>query len=1245
MGIENANDLDPTVGKRDFYLEIDSMDLHPVDIKAMNDVIKLYADATTSPEIIAGDIPCTTADCGIALHIWLDQGRLIAKFVDEGSAGFDSGERIYHDKDDSGDVSLGDIRLLNFDSILLLDNDSTVDSTGSSDFGDLLTDPGNVPSDALEHKDEIVVWRDRDSRFNDDYNMIKLVNVGDTDITTSQLGLTASTSQPLAVNALRVVNVATGEYTLTISGQTLTTPFDVETNPDDKTVGSFFTRVNIFFDNIPSGAIASPVTRGNSESTAAFGLCKITSGVKIACIDNSATELLYLKNSIKIPIYQKLTSGGRQMQFQMIFQAQEKLTDFPIGTITVPFTINKPGEIPRGCDSSSMAGDFCTPPITFGEWPKVNSKLKNDAYSQVYRYAEWVHSFGGPSGEAELRGNDFVEALGEGFDLNWVGHPGGSRHQQSATTAHEMIHLLGGLHGGPEFLIYDVFKEPLNDAAKNCKPFPGVDKYSNQLPNTYLTATLVESGNLQSDIAAGSEWLLAYSDGSHGINPLENDAFDFGPDGPAHVTDMIDNRGGAIQGLDEGFLLEDLPSGLPGTTYTMNWATPTGNIQQLSNTADVDWDGSGTITTGPTTVSADINNYGFPGCTTLEGDTADPIFYDYDTFYHMDFKFLEASGGTFDGVTNFNVDVTDKGIYIAILNSAKYDGHEEVGLTQFLENGEGISIAGITIPIEIALLNDNDDPITSVSSIAQVYVSRTLAASNPAPGSDVDTEWVLLSDNNPSTFGDTTMRFDQVTKSLILDWKTPAEETDFPVTSDVEGIWYGRIVFSDDPIVLDQITICDITSDEYAVVNDKVCLAGEFDKPLSAFLIDSDCPGDGPGSECLPGAFGDTSGERAQATFKVTLEQPKTIKETTYIDLLNDLKGPPNPNDKDTKRDLRKATDHITASIDGALWVDELKLISGTVSAVDLRSGTTVFSEEKTAATNLMDILGLPTSGKSTNPVNDETPEFLAKVREVLLLFEIVDRIIAENHIEDATDLSGPNADCVVLAINEMNEGQVDAVEERFDDAIKHRQAAWEFANNELNAITCTGAPPSVPSDTDGDGISDADEISGALNPFGPNDPTDPLNPDSDGDGLSDGFEIQNGTNPNDSNDPPPPPPPTEQVEVDALIALLGQLAKDKELNKGLSNLLTGEAQAAKIDFINGDVPAGCQKINNIEDEVFLATDNKASITAKTALLESALTSNESTKNVLTAKGCADDPDGFGPGVSGGNKIGGNGNN
>jgi hypothetical protein len=65
-------------------------------------------------------------------------------------------------------------------------------------------------------------------------------------------------------------------------------------------------------------------------------------------------------------------------------------------------------------------------------------------------------------------------------------------------------------------------------------------------------------------------------------------------------------------------------------------------------------------------------------------------------------------------------------------------------------------------------------------------------------------------------------------------------------------------------------------------------------------------------------------------------------------------------------------------------------------------------------------------------------------------------------------------------------------------------------------------------SDSDGDGLTDAEELTGSRNPYG--EPTNPHNADSDGDGLSDYAEcITHGTNPNtwatDDDIYPWPPP------------------------------------------------------------------------------------------------------------------------
>jgi hypothetical protein len=68
------------------------------------------------------------------------------------------------------------------------------------------------------------------------------------------------------------------------------------------------------------------------------------------------------------------------------------------------------------------------------------------------------------------------------------------------------------------------------------------------------------------------------------------------------------------------------------------------------------------------------------------------------------------------------------------------------------------------------------------------------------------------------------------------------------------------------------------------------------------------------------------------------------------------------------------------------------------------------------------------------------------------------------------------------------------------------------------------GTDPDNP-DTDGDGISDGDEVHGNACYIAPKDTsicytTNPKSKDTDGDGIDDNVELKNGTDPTDPNDP-----------------------------------------------------------------------------------------------------------------------------
>jgi hypothetical protein len=112
------------------------------------------------------------------------------------------------------------------------------------------------------------------------------------------------------------------------------------------------------------------------------------------------------------------------------------------------------------------------------------------------------------------------------------------------------------------------------------------------------------------------------------------------------------------------------------------------------------------------------------------------------------------------------------------------------------------------------------------------------------------------------------------------------------------------------------------------------------------------------------------------------------------------------------------------------------------------------------------------------------------------------------------------------LSSNALSAGAGKSLYRRFNGHDTDQVWDWWYTENP------TPNPFADISDSDGDGLTDAEELTGSRNPYG--EPTNPHNADSDGDGLSDYAEcITHGTNPNTwatDDDIYPWPPPSGAV-------------------------------------------------------------------------------------------------------------------
>ncbi|AFS83504.1 LamG-like jellyroll fold domain-containing protein [Candidatus Nitrosopumilus sediminis] len=387
-----------------------------------------------------------------------------------------------------------------------------------------------------------------------------------------------------------------------ISGITLTTPPNSATSPADSTEGTLTLNLKV--------TTAEPSTLSEDP-------------FRVATV--SGTDLTF--DTPKVSTAITLEPNVHSLTVTVPYSTTGIVTDGDIGTITIPLK------------SSSFITDVQT---SVGS-PKTSTTLL-DAKAQAYRYVMFVHSIGGSSGQAELRGNDAIVALGDGFSDSVVGHEGsiGSQSEQSGTLMHEIGHMLNLQHGGPRYLLSDP-NTTLNTAAQNCVPIQdSIMGYTGQF-STYK----------------GTDWNLDFASES-GVTLNENTL-------------------------------------TPGVTLTQTgnivWATPSTDLQTfLKGPADgtsLDWNGDGVIDVSDTSASYDLNDYGISGCKASPGT----VFEAHDEWSNLDFDFRQGPTGQFDGgeLTSklFKQQVLAT-LVTDIIPPLKLDGSDEIN-------------AGSTLPLKFTL--------------------------------------------------------------------------------------------------------------------------------------------------------------------------------------------------------------------------------------------------------------------------------------------------------------------------------------------------------------------------------------------------------------------------------------------------------------------------------------------------------------------------------------------------------------
>ena len=292
------------------------------------------------------------------------------------------------------------------------------------------------------------------------------------------------------------------------------------------------------------------------------------------------------------------TSATRRVTVTIPIGPDTNISGLGAGTPEVKLTRAASGARAEMCFSPSTALVYAT-----------NSLL--DAKAQAYHYSLWVDSIGsaGPSGVAEVNGNDLIVALGQGFT-----GANGSVDEQAGTFMHELGHNLNLDHGGPRYLQDAPTYTPVSSVqySMNCKPnYISVMTYALQFP-TYLA----------------------------------NRPLDFSSESLARTLNEND--------IDESLGLQSTFTSEPWLVFGKDGAIGLGQTYWGSVVeAKIDWNMNGLF--GNDNLQLDVNDLAIRGCGLDDTGADNSILGETMTNYHdwnnIELRFRENAGGSVDGVS------------------------------------------------------------------------------------------------------------------------------------------------------------------------------------------------------------------------------------------------------------------------------------------------------------------------------------------------------------------------------------------------------------------------------------------------------------------------------------------------------------------------------------------------------------------------------------------------------------------